>query len=229
MKKSIRGFVAGFLVCGLISTTITFGANGIMKKIFYGINVIVDGKEMSFANDERPFSMDGRTFLPIRTLSDILGKQVEWDTNTSTIYIGETKLNQKTKLADIEVMNSAQTYKWTSNNTDNFSNKYTHGYRFSSSNSSKDAHVEVVLNGKYKKLSAIVTPAFSDEIQTALHFYSLSDEGTKKLYETVSVSRLTQPFQIEVDLTGVNVLRIDWDGQDGNGSSNIGLVNAFLE
>jgi len=58
-----------------------------MRELFLGINVIIDGVEQNFDYDMQPFLMDGRTFLPVRGISEALGANVDWDENTNTVYI----------------------------------------------------------------------------------------------------------------------------------------------
>ena len=88
MRKTIKGFIIGFIVCGFLSTTVAFAAGGVMKEIFFGINVVVDGQTARFPDDMRPFIMDGRTFLPLRAISELLGKPVDYDASTNTAYVG---------------------------------------------------------------------------------------------------------------------------------------------
>jgi len=90
MRKSIKAYVAGFLTCLMIISTVAWAATGgsVMREVSYGIRVVVDGVEQNFAEDMRPFISGGRTFLPVRGIAEALGIPVEWDGETSTVYIG---------------------------------------------------------------------------------------------------------------------------------------------
>jgi len=77
-SKMVKSFVAGVLVMALFSGTLVM-ANPVTREIFFGVGVSLDGQAMQFAEDDQPFIMDGRTFLPVGALSDALGFEVEWD------------------------------------------------------------------------------------------------------------------------------------------------------
>lgn len=58
-----------------------------------GIRLVVDGKEVTpkdpNGNVVEPFASNGTTYLPVRAVSEALGKEVTWDGDTATIYVGE--------------------------------------------------------------------------------------------------------------------------------------------
>jgi len=89
-KQSIKGFVAGILVMLLLSSVLVF-ANAVnlreMREIHYGIGLVVNGETMEFSAESRPFTMEGRTFLPLRDLADILGVSIGYDPTTHSAYI----------------------------------------------------------------------------------------------------------------------------------------------
>ena len=87
LKERAKGFVMGALTMALLSSTIVF-ASGVMREVHYGVNVTVNGVRQNFATEDRPFIADGRTFLPVRAISEALGQPVTWDAATSTVYIG---------------------------------------------------------------------------------------------------------------------------------------------
>ncbi|MCL2197335.1 MAG: copper amine oxidase N-terminal domain-containing protein [Defluviitaleaceae bacterium] len=92
---TIKGFVAGFLLCALLSTTIMVSASseGIVRTIFYtGIRIFVDGREViptdGAGRPVAPFIMDGTTFLPVRAVADAMDMDVSWDGSTQHVYLG---------------------------------------------------------------------------------------------------------------------------------------------
>jgi len=89
--RDVKIFLAGFLVCALILTVVA--ANDIIREVFFGVNVVVDGETLEFDYDSRPFIMDDRTFLPVRGIAEALGVEVGWDNDTQTVYIGGTVQN----------------------------------------------------------------------------------------------------------------------------------------
>ena len=89
-KDCAKGFIAGVLLTILLSSTITILANtGTMLEVFFNVNhVIVNGTPLNLSEADRPFISDGRTFLPVRAISEALGQPIDWDGNTGTVYIG---------------------------------------------------------------------------------------------------------------------------------------------
>jgi len=59
-----------------------------IKVSYRNIKMVVDGKTIS--SDTEPFIYEGRTFVPLRAISEAFGKDVVWDAATYTVKIGES-------------------------------------------------------------------------------------------------------------------------------------------
>lgn len=90
MKQQVKGMLAGFILCAMLSTSVMVIANTqtINREIAYGINVMLNGEMVRFDDESRPFVMEGRTFLPLRTISELLGLPVDFDPATNTAIVG---------------------------------------------------------------------------------------------------------------------------------------------
>ena len=90
-RLQIKGFVAGVLVTIILSGTLFVAANtgGVMREVFYDVNIVVNGVPQNFPEDMTPFITGGRTFLPVRGIAEVFDMPVEWDGETSTVYIGQ--------------------------------------------------------------------------------------------------------------------------------------------
>jgi len=93
MKKHIKGFVAGVLVMALLSATLVFASPAVVREIHYGIGVVLNGRHMQFDEDSQPFIMEGRTFLPLRAMAEMLGLPVEFDAEQNTVHVGYTDIS----------------------------------------------------------------------------------------------------------------------------------------
>ena len=94
MNKRIQGVVIGMLV-----TIILFGGVAIadfsktetITALYRNIKIVIDGKEFIPKdvnnNIVEPFIYNGTTYLPVRAVSQALGREVSWDGDTSTVYI----------------------------------------------------------------------------------------------------------------------------------------------
>jgi len=89
-KERIKGIVMGFILSTVLSASfiVLANTNGVMREVFYGVRVVVDGVPQNFDYDMRPFLTGGRAFLPVRGIADALGLDVDWDGSTQTVYIG---------------------------------------------------------------------------------------------------------------------------------------------
>lgn len=61
-----------------------------------GIKLVVSGQEIEAKNgagtEVEPFIVDGTVYLPARVVGEALGKSVEWDGQTNTVYIGKAPM-----------------------------------------------------------------------------------------------------------------------------------------
>lgn len=82
MKKFILGFIAGGIICATITGFATEAWQNITV-LPNTIKVVVNGKEVQADN----FLYNDTTYLPIRAVSEALGKDVQYDAETSTAII----------------------------------------------------------------------------------------------------------------------------------------------
>ncbi|HHY13724.1 MAG TPA: copper amine oxidase N-terminal domain-containing protein [Thermoanaerobacterales bacterium] len=94
MKKTLKGFVLGVIITTLLMST-AFGAQ--VKKtidvIYNSVNLTVNGKKVEADN----ILYDGTTYVPLRTIAEMLGKEVGWDQDTYTASINDKKEIENTK------------------------------------------------------------------------------------------------------------------------------------
>jgi len=86
MKNGIKGYIAGILTCVML-LTVVFASSGVMREVFFGVQVSVNGEVQSFDEDMTPFIVDGRTFLPVRAIAEALGVDVDFDEETNTVLL----------------------------------------------------------------------------------------------------------------------------------------------
>lgn len=94
-KQTIKGFFTGLLTAALIMG-LALPAMAAIQEIRVsvgGIDIYVDGQLKIPVNAQgtrvEPILYDGTTYLPVRAISNMLGKEVTWDGETSSIYIGK--------------------------------------------------------------------------------------------------------------------------------------------
>ena len=89
-KERIKGIATGFILCAVLSTSAIAIANTqtSTREITHGVGVMFNGEIVQFDHDTRPFVMEGRTFLPLRTLTELLGLPVDFDPASNMAIIG---------------------------------------------------------------------------------------------------------------------------------------------
>ncbi|HOV26333.1 MAG TPA: stalk domain-containing protein [Pseudobacteroides sp.] len=111
MKKELKGFITGVVTTAFIFAAVfTVFAEPVEKAInavYNNIKLYVDGKLVkpkdAKGNDVDPFIYNGTTYLPIRAVSEALGKTVSWDGETNSVYVGnkpEQEANETKEVKD---------------------------------------------------------------------------------------------------------------------------------
>lgn len=95
MKKFKK--IAAVGAAALLFTTAQ--GNGVLQQIYVDMNpmnIVFDGEKKNPPSDMQPMIYNGRTYVPLRYVSELFDKSVDWDGDTRTVYIGEKEPTQKT-------------------------------------------------------------------------------------------------------------------------------------
>lgn len=94
--RKIKNFMLGFITATLLLVSIMgVFANGVLKDITaqlsYEIKTKFNGKEINLTDTDgtelEPILYEGRTYLPIRSLSENIGVDIKWEQDTKTIQL----------------------------------------------------------------------------------------------------------------------------------------------
>lgn len=93
--KSNKKVLIIFIAIIVLSTTIV-NAQTLKKQlnVVYGVakKIVIDGVDKTpTTTTNQPFVYEGTTYVPLRYISESLGKEVTWEAKTGTIFIGEEK------------------------------------------------------------------------------------------------------------------------------------------
>lgn len=97
MKKTsnLCSFLCGVLVSVILVSTAAASVNTkkMIEANYRDIKLVVDGIEVTpkdaSGNVVEPFISAGTTYLPVRAVAEALGKDVAWDGETKTVYVGK--------------------------------------------------------------------------------------------------------------------------------------------
>lgn len=238
MFKRFKGLIVGVLIGSLLTSGIVFGKEiSEMAELYYNnIKIYIDGAEIvpkdPNGNIVEPFTMNGTTYLPVRAISNALGKDVEWDGATQSVYIGKKDQTKPDNYLDrIQHNNYIECHEYNKVDVINGTVKdyngkdYTNGLLFFKSlyeeyikddNDKASIIIDYPLNSQYKSLNGhILLPKsynltigenenlYQQKTSVDVLFYG---DG-KLLYKAVEVSA-SNPFNLNIDVSGVNQLSI---------------------
>ena len=94
MNDKLKGAIAGLLLGATLTGSVAFAKTGTetLDVWYNNIKLYVDGQRIdpkdTLGNPVEPFIINGTTYLPVRAVGEALGKEVNWDGNTSSVYLG---------------------------------------------------------------------------------------------------------------------------------------------
>lgn len=104
MKSNIKFLTIGLIIGVLLTMTTPVLAESIVKQIdviFNNVNVNVNGEELEADN----ILYNGTTYIPIRDVAEILGKDVIWEQETMTVNINDKSNDDLNKIKYQKFMN----------------------------------------------------------------------------------------------------------------------------
>ncbi|KRF10745.1 peptidylprolyl isomerase [Paenibacillus sp. Soil787] len=87
MKDKVKGLIVGLTIGSVLSGTAAFATNSQIEVAFRSLKYMFDGVEKA-PSEAKGFIYEGSTYVPLRFVSEALGKKVEWDEENETIWIG---------------------------------------------------------------------------------------------------------------------------------------------
>jgi len=223
-RFQIKGFAIGFLVCALLSGTLVWAnTGGVLREVFYDVNVVINGNRWNPPSDMTPFITEGRTFLPVRGIAEILGVPVDWYGPTRTVYIGTIPQGMPF-FQNITHFQSSGTGNGIGTVT-MLGNTYPNSFRSNNrpGTSSSNPWRDYNLNGQFSTLTGTIGRI--DGANTVASTISFIGDG--QTLATFTVDGNTHPTDISVDLRGVLILRIQIN-QPSRGAW-LAFTNAMIE
>ena len=91
-RKALFAFILfALFLLSVIPASATKWATRRIDALYRNIRIVVDDKEITPTDINgkvvEPFIIDGTTYVPLRAIGEALGKNVSWDSNTSTVNI----------------------------------------------------------------------------------------------------------------------------------------------
>jgi hypothetical protein len=244
MKQRIQGIILGFLMAALFMGTVTVVAATRTIQATYGVRVVVNGIPTEFAHDMQPFVSEGRTFLPVRGIADAFGADVQWVAATQTVYLNTitpaptpapipqpTPTPMPTPQPRVSLFDAAPTFEGSTWPNLSLATVNMQGNPFIDSlrthmqpgSTSRNGWTHHNLNNQYSLITGTVGRIDGSSSNASNIIFI----GDGRQLASFTVDGNTSPFPISVDVTGVNILRIEIN-QPAWGAW-IAFTNALIE
>lgn len=222
MNKKFR-IVSALAIIFALSTVVLASARLVNIKVAYdNIKVVVDGREVQFGVDStgkiiEPFIYNGTTYLPIRAVGEALGKQVQWDQNTKTAFLGDGQVitgeSQKVLTEVMPPFTKSRVTVTTKNDTRNeidLAGKiYNNGISFEAGRVGSTGYANFNLEGKYSTLTGLLG------LDDAEQEVKVDFIGDGRLLQSYDIIGGQLPINVTLDVTGVRLLEIKFEKTEG--------------
>ena len=212
MKQKLQGIIIGFIMGAICVGATAMAANTrYIEAVYNNIKIVVDGNQITptdgNGNIVEPFISEGTTYLPVRAVANALGKDVSWDGNTQTVYIGQSFQGGSIKLENMTDISSVFPYQKAqpSELTDNYGNTYNHAVKYI-----LGGYFETLCNSKYSRFTGTlyVKNGYNGSDSKKV---TIEADG-RTIYSSPEITKTSKPVYIDVNISGCNNFKIITDG-----------------
>ncbi|MEX2462535.1 MAG: NPCBM/NEW2 domain-containing protein [Paenibacillaceae bacterium] len=226
LKRS-KGFIMGFMCCAILTATVAYAQDSIQIEVYFNdLKYMIDGVQKKPVVNQG-FIHSGTTYVPLRFISEALDKEVSWDGETNTIWVGK-KLGRSITLSAIDYArvdgaahNDYLTFdKW--NGKDDAKHRFGSELTIAGSTYSRGlgiylgefsdgwGSVDYNLKGNYKQIYGYLGVDDYYRNSDAVGTIRIYGDG-KEIYTSPKLKGGDEPLRIDVNLTGVLKLRIKFE------------------
>lgn len=237
MKLQIGKRLSALLLCLTLCGGTALAANTVYRTItvqYDNIKLVIDGVEITPKDADgltvEPFIYNGTTYLPVRAVGNAIGKQVTWDGQTKTVYLGEAP-GQNNYLVDVcpaySTSGGVTTYRSAEGKSFSMAGqKYSNG--FTMRDFMEDQYILCNLNGKYDSMT--LTVGHKDGSRDDADGNQLTFVVDGQAVMNLTINGMDMPKEVTVPLNYGLQLKILYNGAWAmNGtSSDVGLANIVL-
>ena len=248
MKGKIKKTTAVSLAAVLLTGSIAYGSQGqkSINVLYDDIKIIIDGIEYTprDANGAvvEPFVYNGTTYLPVRGVAGAFGKEVEWDPQSSKVYLGDRDFDWLDQMGYVDYETSSLNDTLTTINERSKADDsiiYDRGIRFNISLSNvrtlndgtAESYQEVsyLLNRKYKTFDG--TLCIFGGFKAGHGVINIYGDGDL-IYTSPPLSSGTKSTDFHLDVSDYKILKIRYETVNPQKTSyvsmQVGLADARL-
>ena len=237
MKNRIQGMVLGFLAAlvlgSLIVPAIAAANYRQITALYDDIKVVVNGEMLDKTDPayREPFMVGGVTMVPARIIGAMMFDGVtSWDDNTKTLTLGPSAIDAKRtyKLSEIDYTTDSNYIKHSDearDSTDTFRKDcLLRNMAFFSMDSY--VHVDYSLKAQFSRIEGVYFLEYNSKNTTGSCDLKIWGDGNL-LYTFEGMTAGTPPIPISLDVKGVEILRIGFEGKDWTPGVGLGDVKLY--
>jgi hypothetical protein len=225
--KGSRGFITGFMCCAILTASVAYAQDSSQIEVYFNdLKYMIDGVQKKPIVNQG-FIHSGTTYVPLRFISEALGKEVSWEGETNTIWVG-TKQGRSVLLSGMDyarvdgaAQNNYLTFdKWNGKDDTKHAygselkvagSSYSHGLGIYLSKLADGwGSVDYNLKGNYKQIYGYIGADDYFRNSSAVGIVRIYGDG-KEIYTSPSIKGGDEPLRINVNLAGNLKLRIKFE------------------
>lgn len=232
--KRMKDVTVGVVLGGVLFSGVSYAASTSIDVNFQPLKYFFDGVEKKAPADQQGFMYKGTTYVPLRFVSEALGKKVGYDGKTSSIYVGKQKEGTITYITSMKTLTSDASAESINSEffTTNTGEKYYHF--LSTLGWGKHRLInEYVLNGNYNSFEALIAPSepysSSKKVDNLGHVIIYGDNEV--LFDSGAIATdIMSPIKVDVSLKDIVKLKIEIQAEDSEyvNGGYLGLLDAKL-
>jgi hypothetical protein len=230
LRISIKSLIVFVLVATIAGTSIAAVPTAIQATLSPDVTVRLNGEVQRFTdvngNVVYPILYRGTTYLPIRAVAGLVGLGVEWDGANRTVLLEgngapatPTPSNNSVKLSSLSYFaREGQDFEIKEQERANTGDYYNDCiiYDIGVAVLVRKGTRDYLLNSQYKTISGDIFTTYESRSSGGVAKLLMWGDG-KLIYSSDEIRAGTLPHSFNVDISGVNVLkigyeRVDWDG-----------------
>ncbi|MCY9665739.1 stalk domain-containing protein [Paenibacillus alginolyticus] len=88
--KNVKSIASGFILGAILFGGVSYATSEAVKlDAYFGVKLVQNGIDKTSKEDDlKPFITNGRTYVPLKAVGDLLGVDITWDGDNTAVNIG---------------------------------------------------------------------------------------------------------------------------------------------
>lgn len=228
MKQRLQGIIAGLTIGSILTAGVAFAKSGTetLEVMYDNIRIRSDGLDCETkdvnGNSVEPFIFNGSTYVPIRAVSEALGKKVLWDDKDKVVYISDYTNPYSLISKPYEDCSDFSSLEIKNNEHDN--NSFLNFIlKPQNSDGSFWEYITYDIEGNNRLICKLLPPK-SDSKSEITYVIQAGDAASK----IVTLTNSSEPVDIDMDISGRSTVTIYMDGKSTSDNVVIGSIQNLM-